>query len=94
LGAVLFVVVIIFVVVYLINVPKIKGFIGESRVARQLGKLQNEDYKVFNDVLIRTGSRSSQIDHIVISIYGIFVIETKNLWCLKMWALNLQARRY
>ncbi|MEG6586317.1 nuclease-related domain-containing protein [Dendrosporobacter sp. 1207_IL3150] len=58
--------------------PKIKGYIGESRVARQLDKLKDEEYKVFNDVLIRTGRGSSQIDHIVISIYGIFVIETKN----------------
>lgn len=42
--------------------PKIKGYIGESRVARQLGKLNGEEYKVFNDVLIRTGRGSSQIE--------------------------------
>lgn len=65
-------------ILYSLNEPKIKGFIGESRVSRQLDKLQEEEYKVFNDVLIRTSSGSSQIDHIVISIYGIFVIETKN----------------
>ena len=66
------------IVVYRLNSPKYKGAIGESRVARQLDKLKDKEYKVFNDVLIRTGRGSSQIDHIVISIYGIFVIETKN----------------
>ncbi len=75
---ILFVIVIILVVVYRLNAPKFKGAIGESRVARQLDKLKDEEYKVFSDVLIRTGRGSSQIDHIVISIYGIFVIETKN----------------
>ena len=75
---ILFVIVIVLIVVYRLNSPKYKGAIGESRVARQLDKLKDEEYKVFNDVLIRTGRGSSQIDHIVISIYGIFVIETKN----------------
>lgn len=69
---------IILVVVYRLKAPKYKGARGESRVARQLNKLKDEEYKVFSDVLIRTGSGSSQIDHVVISIYGIFVIETKN----------------
>lgn len=80
MNEILFIIVIAIIVaiLYSLNEAKIKGFIGESRVARQLDKLQEEEYKVFNDVLIRTGSGSSQIDHIVISIYGIFVIETKN----------------
>ncbi len=66
------------VVLFRSNLPKAKGAKGELRVARQLRKLKDEQYKVFNDVLIRTGTRSSQIDHIVVSIYGIYVIETKN----------------
>ncbi|MDN5215121.1 NERD domain-containing protein [Fulvivirgaceae bacterium BMA12] len=74
----IFVVYKIVIFVYRLNAPKIKGAKGESRVARRLEKLKSEEYNVFNDVLIRTDSRSSQIDHIVISIYGIFVIETKN----------------
>ena len=47
-------------------------------VASELNRLPSEEYRVLNDVLISSGSGSSQIDHIVISIYGIFVIETKN----------------
>jgi hypothetical protein len=76
---ILFIIVIAIVVVsYRLNAPKRKGTKGESRVSRKLKRLQNEEFIVFNDVLIRTRNGSSQIDHIVISIYGIFVIETKN----------------
>lgn len=57
---------------------KHKGAKGESSVARKLGKLRREEYRVFNNVLLTTSWGSSQIDHVVISIYGIFVIETKN----------------
>ena len=69
---------IILIIAYKLYLPKIKGSIGESIVAGELHRLQNQEYKVLNDVWIRTSNRSSQIDHIVISIYGIFVIETKN----------------
>lgn len=56
---------------------KIVGFFGEFWVKRELRKLNN-DYKIINDVMIRTSDgRTHQIDHLVISKYGIFVIETK-----------------
>lgn len=59
--------------------PKIKGFFGEKVVAICLSKLDKRKYKVINDVLISMKSgKTSQIDHVVVSIYGIFVIETKN----------------
>jgi len=75
----LFIIVIIFILfVYLLSTPKTKGAIGELRIAGKLNNLQYEEYRVFNDVLISTGRGSTQIDHLVISIYGIFVIETKN----------------
>lgn len=64
--------------VYRLNKHKIKGVRGELKVARQLNKLQKKEYKVFNDIFIKTSRGTSQIDHLVISLYGIFVIETKN----------------
>lgn len=75
---ILFLIAIVLLALFMLYAPKIKGYIGESRVTKQLGKLDAEDYKVYNDVLIKAGTGSSQIDHIVISVYGIFVIETKN----------------
>ena len=77
---VLLVIIITLVVVagYRLIGPKFKGAVGESRVNWQLRRLAGEEYKVFSDVLLRTHGGSSQIDHLVVSIYGIFVIETKN----------------
>ena len=44
-----------------------------------LSSLDENEYKVLNDVMVRTqNGKTSQIDHIVVSAYGIFVIETKN----------------
>ncbi len=78
MNEILFIIVIALFILYSLNKYKIKGFIGESKVAIQLSRLRDDEYTVLNNVLIRTGRGSSQIDHVVISIYGIFVIETKN----------------
>jgi hypothetical protein len=53
--------------------------IGEGTVARRLKTLPHNKYIVFNDVMLKTNRGSVQIDHIVVSVYGIFVIETKNI---------------
>lgn len=56
---------------------KFIGMAGEFWVKRELKKLSKE-YLVINDVMVKTKDNSThQIDHIVISKYGIFVIETK-----------------
>lgn len=54
-----------------------KGEYGEYAVTSVLEKLP-EVYRVFNDVYLENKGHSSQIDHVVISQYGVFVIETKN----------------
>ncbi|WP_294065602.1 NERD domain-containing protein [uncultured Fusobacterium sp.] len=56
---------------------EILGKIGENKIAQILSSLPKE-YKVFNDIYLSNNGMTTQIDHIVISIYGIFVIETKN----------------
>lgn len=62
-----------------IKSPRIKGAAGERAVAITLSRLNSKEYKVINDVILRSkNNRTSQIDHIVVSVYGIFVIETKN----------------
>lgn len=60
-----------------ISSPKNIGKYGEIRVARKLDWLSKE-YITLNDVLLPTHYGTTQIDHIVVSPYGIFVIETKN----------------
>lgn len=65
----------------ILSSPKVKGKIGEKRVAKKLEKLAKKyGGYVINDVTIpdeETG-KTSQIDHIYISKYGVFVVETKN----------------
>ncbi len=58
--------------------PEIKGKMGEQSVASTLSYLTNEGYIIMNDLMFNHGTYTTQIDHIVISIYGIFIIETKN----------------
>lgn len=55
------------------------GEYGERRVSSYLEDLPCEDYRVYNDLLIRDGNYTTQVDHIIISRYGVFVLETKNI---------------
>lgn len=57
---------------------RMKGASGEKIVAWKLSKLGRKKYNIINNVQIKSGGRTSQIDHIVVSAYGIFVIETKH----------------
>lgn len=58
--------------------PKIKGYFGEKSVAFFLSGLDETKYKVINSIMLRAGDKTTQIDHVIVSNYGIFVIETKN----------------
>ena len=57
---------------------KTSGEMGEIVVAKRLKKLDKEKYHVINNLLLQNNGYSSQIDHVVVSVYGVFVIETKN----------------
>ncbi|MBF1403357.1 NERD domain-containing protein [Prevotella histicola] len=96
LFAVLFLLKYLFHIVY----AKIRGKYGEKRIAWLLKRLPDE-YTIFNDVYITKGGGSVQIDHVVLSPYGIFVIETKNLsgWIYGgeravEWTQNLYGRKF
>ena len=55
----------------------IVGLFGEHWVKEELNKL-DDNYKIVNNVMIKTSDGNThQIDHIIVSEYGIFVIETK-----------------
>lgn len=63
----------------LLQNPKVKGRIGERAVRSVIGKdLDEETYIEFHDLIIPSRSGTTQIDHIYVSVFGIFVIETKN----------------
>ena len=56
-----------------------KGIAGEKAVSEILSRLPQYEYRVFNNVLLNNPlGGTTQIDHIVVSRFGVFVIETKN----------------
>ncbi|WP_049538626.1 nuclease-related domain-containing protein [Vibrio harveyi] len=57
----------------------LKGVFGEFLVNRLLSKLPESDYTLIKDVTLPTSDGTTQVDHIVVSKYGIFVVETKNM---------------
>lgn len=85
-----------------ISTPKIKGFIGESAVSLRISSLPNNKYIVLNNVMLKSDHiKTTQIDHVIVSVYGIFVIETKNYkgWILgsdfaNMWTKNMYGKKY
>lgn len=81
--------------------PVIKGNTGELSIRLELCLLPKEKYKVLNDIIIKTKRGTTQIDHIVVSQYGIFVIETKNFTGLITgntntleWTKNMYGKKF
>ena len=56
-----------------------KGWLGEK--VTQFGlwhQLNDQTYRRFHDVIVPARNGTTQIDHLLVSCYGIFVVETKN----------------
>ena len=67
------------------------GNVGEARTRRYLNRLPQEDYIVLNDLMVcDKDGVTTQIDHVVLSQYGIFVIETK---CYSGWIFGDEKSR-
>ena len=76
---VLWIIAIIGIIVAIIvkkNMTQVVGFAGEYWVQKELNRLPGE-YLFLSDVMLEIDGKTTQIDHIVFSKYGIFVIETK-----------------
>lgn len=77
-----------------------KGDYGERIIAQELKRLPQE-YLVLNDLLLQTPNGTTQIDHVIISAYGIFVLETKNYQGkiygfrdAEYWTQNIYGKKY
>lgn len=97
---ILFIIIAIIPIYVCINRAKIIGSIGERKISLRLHLLPTE-YYLLDDVYLKVGDNSVQIDHIVISKYGIFVIETKNYkgWIYgndksEYWTKNMYGKKY
>ncbi len=87
------VLVIFFLLLFIFGLFKaeIKRIVGEKTISSILYFLNKSDYKVIHNVVLKTGDITSQIDHIVISNFGLFVIETKNY---KGWIVGHENSEY
>jgi len=67
-------------IISLLKTPLIKGWLGEL-VIRVSGALflSKNNYFIFHNVTLPTADGTTQIDHIIVSVYGVFVLETKNM---------------
>jgi hypothetical protein len=64
----------------LFNFARFKGKVGEMFVAQIFDShLPKDKYTVIHNITLPTEDGSTQIDHIVLAQYGIFVVETKNM---------------
>lgn len=62
------------------NSSEFKGFEGEQTVIEILYRfLDREKYHFFNDLIFPENEGTTQIDHLIVSEYGIFIVETKNM---------------
>ncbi len=62
-----------------LNTPERKGKEGENLVARRLRAGLTDEYEIINDVYLPLpDGTTTQIDHVIVSPYGIFVVETKH----------------
>lgn len=60
--------------------PTVIGAKGERRVNATLSrKLDQQDYTLLEDLTLPNSHGTTQVDHVVLSKYGVFVIETKNM---------------
>ena len=78
---ILFIVLIVILRAYFSS-SKVKGRIGESRVVRRIDSLfhVSDEYYPFHNVLLESLDGTTQIDHILVSPYGVFVNAGSQFW--------------
>ncbi|MFM4909043.1 NERD domain-containing protein [Aeromonas dhakensis] len=86
----------------LLKTPWFKGMIGEWFINLSLRLfLDKQEYHLLKDVTLPTPQGTTQIDHVLVSRFGVFVIETKNIkgWIFgnpahKSWTQQIYRRRH
>ncbi len=79
-----------------------RGWIGEKKTAFFLwASLDKKTYHIFHNIILPSKNGTTQIDHLIISIYGLFIVETKNKkgWIFgsaeqKNWTQTLYGEKY
>jgi hypothetical protein len=80
------------IIVGIFKSPWGKGFLGELIVKLSMRLLLDKNrYFQFHNVTLSCENGTTQIDHIVVSEWGVFVIETKNL---KGWIYGSERQKF
>ncbi|MDH5510892.1 MAG: NERD domain-containing protein [Nitrospinota bacterium] len=70
----------LFLIIALFRSAFFKGYLGEVMVNLMIRIfLDKRIYHLIHNVTLPTEDGTTQIDHIIVSRYGIFVVETKNM---------------
>lgn len=92
----------LFILIAILKTPWFKGIMGEFLV-RSSGKLRlpRDTYQAIHDVTIHAEDGTTQIDHLYVSRFGLFVVETKNMkgWIFgnanqPQWTQKLYGKSY
>lgn len=86
----------------LIKTPWFKGMVGEAFINLGIRLfLDRQEYHLLKNVTLPTPQGTTQIDHVLVSRFGLFVIETKNIkgWIFgnpahKSWTQQLYRRKH
>jgi restriction system protein len=80
------------VVVMILKSPWFKGWLGELQINLITRLFLSEKiYHLIKNVTIPADGGTTQIDHVIVSIFGIFVVETKNM---KGWIFGKEKDTY
>jgi len=79
-----------------------RGWVGEKKTTFYLWlSLNSKVYQRFHDIIIPSENGTTQIDHLLVSPYGLFIVETKNKtgWIFgskgqKEWTQSLYGNNY
>ena len=79
-----------------------KGWLGEKKTAFRMWLFLNTAiYRRFHNIILASSNGTTQIDHLIVSPYGVFIVETKNIkgWIFgskenKLWTQVLFNEKY
>ena len=57
----------------------LRGWFGEKKSTITMWSLDTSIYRRFHNVILLANTGTTQIDHLLVSQYGIFIVETKNI---------------
>lgn len=77
---VIFILIPLAILIGILKSPWFKGLTGEF-IVNVLTKLMldKDEYHIIKDVTLPIENGTTQIDHVIVSVYGVFVVETKNI---------------